>query len=82
MITKVDMNLNLKIIRKDFINEENDKITFYLLLNDDMIKALKNEDNKISQFFSDSTFRIIPNKFKEYKLLVILGFDIIINFLD
>ena len=45
-----------------------------------MIKTLKNEDNKVSQYFSDSTFRIIPKKFKEYKLLVILGFDIINQF--
>ena len=40
-----------------------------------MINILKNINNNIIQYFCDTTFRIIPNKFKNYKLLVILAFD-------
>ena len=77
MTTKIDSELKLQLFRKDYITDDNEKLNFYLLLNEEMLKILKNDDEMVSQYFCDSTFRIIPNKFKEFKLLVILGFDII-----
>ena len=75
-ITNFDKSLKLQLFRKDFLTQDNIKSNFFILCSDDMINVLKNEKNDYFQYFSDTTFRIIPDKYKNFKLLVILAFNI------
>ena len=61
--------------RHDIIHSKKGKSSLYFIFTPNMIRYLQNEQHEIVQYFVDTTFRIVPAKFKPYKLHVIIGFN-------
>ena len=68
--------MNIQIFPNDFLSQDNIKSNFFILYSDDLINVLKNEKNDYFQYFSDNNFKIIPDKYKNFKFLVILVYNI------